>query len=151
MDDSTLALRRLQTAIVLDLQRIGHAADQRLAELLAASALEPITPAQANALMALVNARRPLTGAELARHLGRSEVTVGRFLRALEAGGWVARERDADDSRRILVRPTAQTREALPRFVKVSNALLDRVFEGMSPQEVRSLGERLSAVGDRLS
>jgi MarR family transcriptional regulator, organic hydroperoxide resistance regulator len=150
MDETTRANRRLQTQIVLDLQRVRHGADRRVAELLAQEGLTQVTPAQANALMALVNAQKAVTGAELARSLGRSEVTVSRFLKALEAAGWVARERDADDSRRVLVRPTSKTRTALARFVRVSNALLDDAFADLGEDEIVKLGGHIAAVAARL-
>jgi DNA-binding MarR family transcriptional regulator len=149
-DRSQLAQRRLQTQIVLDLQRVRNATERRIAELLHRHELDPITPAQANALMALVNAREPLTGADLARELGLSEVTVGRFVKALLDGEWVAREKDPADGRRLLLMPTAKTREALPRFVAVSNTVLDEAFVGWGSGEVEELGAKLAQLRDRL-
>lgn len=149
-DRDQLALRRLQTQIVVDLQRLRNATERRIGELLEAHDLVPITPAQANALMVLMNAREPLTSAELARALGLSEVTVGRFVKALLEGEWVAREKDPEDGRRFLLTPTMKTREALPRFVAVSNTMLDEVFAGWSTAEVEDLGTRMAQMRDRL-
>lgn len=150
MDRPDLSVRRQQTRILLDLSRIGHAADRRVEALLAAHDLQNITPAQANTLMVLVNARRPLTGAEVARELGVSDVTVSRFLKTMEKAGWVARERDPADARRILVRPTAQAREALPRFIAVSNTLLDAAFDGLDAGAVEALAATVAALRERL-
>ncbi len=149
-DRDELALRRVQTQIVLDLQRLRNATERRIGELLVVQELTPITPAQANALMVLVNAREPLTGADLARRLGLSEVTVGRFVKALVDGEWVAREKDPEDGRRLLLTPTGKTREALPRFVAVSNRMLDEVFAGWSAGDVEDLGVRMAQLRGRL-
>jgi len=149
-DPDQLALRRRQTQIVLDLQRLRNATERRIGELLEAHDLVPITPAQANALMVLVNAREPLTSADVARDLGLSEVTVGRFVKALLEGEWIARARDPDDGRRFLLTPTGKTRDALPRLVKVSNTMLDEVFAGWSASEVADLGDRMAQLRDRL-
>jgi DNA-binding MarR family transcriptional regulator len=145
-----LLRRRAQTQAFLDLARIRHASEGIVDDLLRANGLEGVTPAQANALLALIDARRPLTAAELARELSLSEVTVGRFVRALEAGGWVERTPDPADARALRLRPTARTREALTRFVRVSNELLDLAFAGMDEAAVDRLCGALAEVRERL-
>ncbi len=145
-----LERRRLQTRSLVDLARIRHASEGIVEELLRRHELDDITPAQANALMVLIDARRTLTAAELARELSLSEVTVGRFVRALEAGGWVERTPDPGDARALRLSATARTRAALPRFIQVSNALLDRAFEGLDEERVRLFCETLAEVRDRL-
>jgi DNA-binding MarR family transcriptional regulator len=75
-----------------------------------------------------------------------SEVTVGRFVKALERDGWVTREADPDDGRAWLLRPTRKAYRALPRFIRVSNALLDRAFADFSEAEVN----RVVATGERI-
>jgi DNA-binding MarR family transcriptional regulator len=145
-----LALRRAQTQLLVDLARLRHASEARVERLLREEGLTDITPAQANALLVLVNARSPLTAARLAEALSISEVTVGRFVRALEAGGWVERRPDPDDSRARRLVPTEKTRERLPAFIRVSNALLDRAFAGVDREEVLRLAALLAGVRDRL-
>ena len=134
-----LARRRLQTAAFLDLARIIRAMDRSVEDQFARSGLVDITPAQANALMVLFEEREALTARRLAEALSLSEVTVGRFLRALEANGWVARQRDPSDSRAILVSPTAKARENLPRFIHVTNALMDQAFGDLDPDQLAAL------------
>jgi DNA-binding MarR family transcriptional regulator len=145
-----LTLRRVQTQLLVDLARVRHASERLVEGLLRDEGLTDITPAQANALLVLVNARSPLTAARLAEALSISEVTVGRFVRAMEAGGWVARERDPDDSRAWLLVPTARTRERLPSFIRVSNALLDRAFAGVAREDVLALAAFLGEVRQRI-
>lgn len=140
-----LSLRRIQTGILLDLQRIRQSIEARVEQMLRDHDLQ-VTPAQANVLMALVEAREPRTARQLAQDLRVSDVTMGRFVRALEGGGWIARRRDPNDSRAILVRPTAKAREALPRFIAVSNALADGSFAGFGRDEVEQFGRMMHTV-----
>lgn len=136
MDD--LEVRRLHTELLLDLQRIRHLADRRTAELLNRQEL-PVTPAQANVLLALVQNRGPMTARQLASVLELSEVTVGRFVRRLARDGWIERSRDPADARALLLLPTPRAREALPGFIRVSNAFSDQLLEGFDTDSVRSL------------
>lgn len=145
-----LRLRRVQTRAMIDLARIRHGSEALVEGLLREHGLEDVTSAQANALMVLIDARRALTAAELARELSLSEVTVGRFVRALEAGGWIQRDPDPTDARARRLSPTSKTREALPRFIAVSNALLDLAFEGLDDDAIRRFAEALAALRERL-
>lgn len=140
--------RRLQADAFLSFSRILRRVERRVAELLAEEQLADVTPAQANLLMVLFQARAPLNARQLADALSLSQVTVGRFLQALSRGGWVERRPDPADSRAMLVRPTKKAFAALPRFIAVSNTLLDEAFAGFGPATVRRIGkttERLLA------
>lgn len=141
-----LALRRLQADAYLDLTRIQREIERRAAALLEEQGLRDVTPAQASALMVLFGAKEPLRARTLAMRLGLSEVTVGRFVHALHDAGWVRRDPDPDDSRAMLVVPTPKAYRALPRFIEVSNALLDEAFAGFSADEV----ERVAKTTERL-
>jgi DNA-binding MarR family transcriptional regulator len=48
----------------------------------------------------------PLTAGEIGTHLGLSSGAVTGLIDRLEAGGWVRRERDPDDRRRVIVHPS---------------------------------------------
>ena len=146
MDPVERERRRAQTQLFVDLLGVRNAADRRVERKLAELGVSGITAAQANTLMVLVNARRPMTAAELARALGVSEVTVGRFVHAMASAGWVERRRDRADTRRVWITPTAMTREALPAFVRVTNELLDDVFEGVDDERLLWLAQWLSKV-----
>lgn len=134
-----LDVRRLQADTFLALARLASRQYKRMQNLLEERDLEGISPAQSRALMILFQARGPLTARELSVRMGLSEVTVSRFVKALSAEGWVARERDPDDRRAWLLRTTEKARAALPRFIGVSNQLFDEVFDGFTADELAAL------------
>lgn len=148
-----IARRRVQAEAYLNLSRIHREIERRAQDLLAEQDLRLVTPAQAGALMVLFQAKKPLRARELASLLALSEVTVGRFVHALHEAGWVRRDPDPVDSRAVLVAPTPRAYRALPRFIAVSNALLDEAFAGFGDAEIAtcaSTTERLrrNIVGD---
>lgn len=133
---TVIARRRVQAEAYLNLSRIQREIERRTQDLLAEQDLREVTPAQAGALMVLFQAKRPLRARELAGLLVLSEVTVGRFVHALHEAGWVRRDPDPADSRAVLVAPTPKAYRALPRFIAVSNALLDEAFAGFTADEI---------------
>ena len=134
-----LRLRRLQAGSVLSLNRVIRRTEQRVSERLKDEGLTDITPAQANAMMVLFQAKTPRTASQVAGALGVSEVTVARFVRSLEAGAWVERSRSLKDGRAWLLRPTQKAFDALPNFISVSNAMMDETYAGFSIEEIELL------------
>lgn len=136
-----IALRRLQAEAALNLSRIQRELERRIEVLLRGERLEDVTPQQANALMILFQDKTPMTARQLAAQMNLSEVTVGRFVRALESAGWIVREAHPDDSRAILLSPSRKAYRAFPRFLAVSNAILSDTFAGLAEADVRALVE----------
>lgn len=145
-----LDARRRQIDALLDLVRIQAIVESRVQALFREQDLLGITPAQANVLMALFQAKGPLTARAIHRRLGVSEATISRFVKALEGNGWVARERDPNDGRALLVVATEQAYAALPRFIHVSNQLLDEAFTDIPPAQLAVLGAGVRAVTNNL-
>jgi DNA-binding MarR family transcriptional regulator len=141
-----IAARRKQADAALELSRINREMERRIQQLLALERLEDVTPAQANAMMILFQEKAPMTARQIAREMNLSEVTVGRFVRSLEGAGWVKRDADPKDTRAILIRPSAKAYRAFPRFLNVSNALLDVAFAGFTKKEVEALGRLVERV-----
>lgn len=150
VDREALAFRRFQTELMLAFSRVHQQILRRTAERLEASGFEGITPARANALIVLFNARRPINGRELARELAISEVTVSRFLSKMEADGWVERKPDPDDGRAMLIAPTAYARDLFPKLVEVCNAVLDDLFGGFGERDLTELAARVARVQSNL-
>lgn len=146
-----LALRRLQTETMLGFSRVHQRILQRATNLLDAQAIQSLTPARANALIVLFNARRPIKASELSAELAISEVTVSRFIRKMQDDGWVQRTPDPDDRRAMLIAPTKQARDLFPRLVKVSNQVLDDIFGDFSKEGLKRLASQLSEIQDNLT
>jgi DNA-binding MarR family transcriptional regulator len=149
-DTVDLQYRREQAEAFLGFARILRQVERRVAALLAEHDLADVTPAQANVLMVLFQERRPLTAKQLADLMAISQPTVGRFIHALHRGGWVDRQPDPADSRAVLVKPTRRAFAALPRFIRVSNTVLDQAFAGFSPQRVHRIARTTRQIQDNL-
>jgi len=130
-----IELRAKQVEVYLTASRIVRAIDQRVNEGLAAQGLD-ITSAQVNVLVVLVQARKPLAAAELARLMALSEVTVGRLVRTLADHGWVTREPVPGDARALGIVPTQRTYDEFPRFLEIVNQLSEDGWRAISEAEV---------------
>jgi DNA-binding MarR family transcriptional regulator len=146
LEREQIALRRRQTEVMLAFSRVNQLILKRSGELLGDRGFQTITPSQANALIVLFNARRPMNARELARELAVSEVTVSRFLRKMEEEGWVERTPDPADGRSMLLRTTAYARSRFLDLAEVSNALLDSIFGGLAHADL----DRLASVVQRV-
>lgn len=146
-----LAMRRAQSTAMLDLGRVHAVIQRRAAALFEQEGLDDITPAQSNVLMLLFNARRPMTAREIHRAIGVAEPTVCRFVQALMREGWIERRRHPTDARARLVEPSEKAREALPAFIRVSNALLDRIFDGFTREELDRMVGNAQRMTDNLT
>ncbi len=112
--------------------------------------IEGVTPAQANALVVIFEARGPTTAKAVAERLSVSEVTVGRFIAALEREGWIDRVRSDTDRRAWLLVPTPKAYDTLPRFIEVSNRIIDTAFAGIPQRNVDSFIRTLGRVSENL-
>ncbi|MEE2903135.1 MAG: MarR family transcriptional regulator [Myxococcota bacterium] len=142
----SLELRRRQAEIVLMLTRILRENEQKVSSSLGEQGLHDITSAQANVLMVLFQAKEPLTASQVAEILGVSEVTVARFVKALTSSGWVDRLRSERDARMWHLKPTSKAYDALPKFIRVSNQMLDETFDGFSIDDFETLWSIISRV-----
>lgn len=146
MKPPDIAQRKAQSDTFLLLARIAALAERRALRLFESVGLTDITPTQSRVLMILFHARGPMTASEISAALGLTEVTVGRFIRALIGAGWLTRERDPADRRAWLLRPTDKARAQLPQLIAVSNTLLDEVFGVVEPAEFALLADVLGRI-----
>ena len=65
-----------------------------------------------------------------------SEVTVGRFVHALTEAKWIRRKPDPNDGRSMLLSPTRKATDAVPKFLRVVNTLMDGAFKSFTPAEI---------------
>ena len=150
VDRETLALRRAQTEMMLAFSRVNQQILRRTSRRLAEAGIHGITPARANALIVLFNARRPMNARELARELAVTEVTVSRFLTRMEEDGWLARSPDPSDKRSMVITTTPYARELFPRLVSVCNDVLDDLFGEFSRDELDALRDAVLRVQGNL-
>ena len=121
-----LELLRTKVEGYLNIIRIQRELELRSADLLETAGIKGITPAQASALLVLVQEQVPTTAARLAELLNVSPVTVGRFVKSLLDNKWIRRKPDPDDARAMLIEPTKKTLNTLPAFLLIILVKLDR-------------------------
>jgi DNA-binding MarR family transcriptional regulator len=141
-----IAWRRFQTEAMLTFSRVHQQILRRTARRLEEAGIDGITPAQANALIVLFNARGPINAQALAAALGVTEVTVSRLLRRMEDDGWVERAQDPRDGRAMLIQTTPMARARFGELVQVSNHVLDDLFGELSREQLSQLGELVSVI-----
>ena len=89
-----------------------------------------------------------VTVSALGERLALDSGTLTPLLKRMEAAGWVVRERDADDERRVRVRLTPSGRALRPRAQQLPKSLL--AGSGMTATQVRQLTAELQALRQRL-
>jgi len=150
VESEELSLRKWMARAYLDLMCVHRTVDKRVVKLFKEEGLEGITPAQCNLLMTLLQNKNPMTASKLSEVMVLSEVTVGRFVHALEKNGWVSRRPSPQDARARLLVPTSKTKEFIPRFIRVFNQTLDEVFSEFKPGELQMLIDVMSRVQSNL-
>jgi DNA-binding MarR family transcriptional regulator len=145
-----IAWRRFQTEAMLAFSRVHQQILRRTAQRLTEAGIGRITPARANALIVLFNARRPIQARQLAAELGISDATASRVIRRMEVDGWVERTPDPEDGRAMLLQPTASARAMFTRLVQVSNHVLDDLFGPVGREELVSLAGLVGRIQEQL-
>lgn len=86
------------------------------------------------------------TAVELGRALGISKQAAGKTIDTLERMGYVRRERDPGDGRRMLVRLTDRGADCLIKSARILDQLRTRWAEILGPQRLRALEDDLRKV-----
>ena len=89
----------------------------------------------------------PLTVGEIGERLRLDSGTLTPLLKRLEAAGWVARRRDKDDERRVIVAPTAAGWKLREQVAQVPMELWKGM--GLSRADAGELRRLLTAILDR--
>jgi DNA-binding MarR family transcriptional regulator len=110
---------------------------------------EPISVSQAHALTEL--AAQPLSQAELARRLRLDRSVVSRLADALEARGWLRRDRHPQDQRAVQLVLTDRGRAAADRLAGARRARLATLLDGVPPAERDNVLRALEVLTDSLS
>src|SRR5262245_43499954 len=89
----------------------------------------------------LIARHGPLSPSALARRAGLHPATMTGILDRLEHGGWIARDRDPDDRRAVLVRVRRDRASEIFGLYAGMNASMDRLCAGYSDTELELLAE----------
>ena len=96
----------------------------------------------------LINRHGPLNPSALARRAGLHPATLTGILARLEQGGWIARDRDPDDRRGVVVRALRERGGELFRLYAGMNASLNRICAGYSDDQLELLADFLRRTTD---
>jgi DNA-binding MarR family transcriptional regulator len=93
----------------------------------------------------------PLTAGEIGKQLGLSSGAVTGLVDRLEAGGWVRRERDPHDRRRVVVHLAGdRTGELWPLYQPLA-AAIDTYRDSLSRRDLRTVVEFLEFANDTVA
>lgn len=93
----------------------------------------------------------PLTAGEIAGHLGLSTGAVTALVDRLEHGGWVRRERDATDRRKVIVHLAGgRTAELWPIYEPLAEAI-NRYRDSLDARDLRVVVEFLEQANETMA
>jgi DNA-binding MarR family transcriptional regulator len=96
----------------------------------------------------LINRHGPFSPSALARRAGLHPATMTGVLDRLERGGWVARERDPNDRRAVVVRVRRDRGAELFRLYAGMNTSMDQICAGYSDDQLELLADFLRRTTD---
>jgi DNA-binding MarR family transcriptional regulator len=96
----------------------------------------------------LLNRHGPHSPSVLARRAGLHPATMTGILDRLERGGWIARDRDPDDRRGVVVRVRRDRAAELFRLYGGMNASVDEILAGYSDEQLELLADFLRRATD---
>jgi DNA-binding MarR family transcriptional regulator len=96
----------------------------------------------------LISRDGPLSPSALARRAGLHPATMTGILDRLERGGWIARDRDADDRRAVVIRAERSRGGEVLRLYSGMIAAMDQVCAGYSDGELELLAGFLRRTAD---
>jgi DNA-binding MarR family transcriptional regulator len=91
----------------------------------------------------LINRHGAMSPSALARRAGLHPATMTGILDRLERGGWIARDRDTDDRRAVIVRSKRDRNAELYRLYGGMNSAMDRICAGYTEDQLELLADFL--------
>jgi len=111
-----------------------------------AAQIAPLLPQQYRLLGVI--GRRPRTLGEIARIQGVTPATATTLVTTLDSRGWVRREHDADDRRRIRVSLTEAGAGVLAASQRIAEAAMATLLEPLSDDQLARLLDGLAVLGE---
>lgn len=100
--------------------------------------IEELSPSHGDILFVLASRKRA-TMRDLARHIDRDKSTLTSLVNKLEAGGYVVRTKDKNDSRITYIEATENARRIKTVMFSISRKLLRDTYKDFSDEEKREL------------
>ncbi|HYD08860.1 MAG TPA: MarR family transcriptional regulator [Acidimicrobiales bacterium] len=93
----------------------------------------------------------PLTAGEIAMHLGLTSGAVTALIDRLEHGGWVRRQRDTADRRRVIVHPADDRMAEIAPIYEHLGETIERYRDRLSAADLRTVVEFLETANAALA
>lgn len=111
--------------------------------------IEGMAPSFGDVFM-IVAALGPLSMKEIARLTYKDKSTITGIVRALEKARYLSRSGDPSDGRAALVSITPEAVKIIPALGEVSALMNERLFDGFSERDCRTLFRLLGKLGANL-
>jgi MarR family 2-MHQ and catechol resistance regulon transcriptional repressor len=126
--------------------KLTRAADSLLARLAQRGTLRELTPSQFGVLESLYHLG-PMCQGEVSAKILRSTGNMTLVLDNLEKRGWVQRQRDPDDRRKVNVSLTEEGRDVISRILPQQVAAIVEEMSALTPEEQITLGRVCRKLG----
>lgn len=111
--------------------------------------IEGMSPSFGDVFM-IVAVGGPMSMKEIARRTYKDKSTITGVVKALERHGYLKRVADPEDGRATLISITPKAVKLIPALGEISALMNERLFDGLSERESRTLFRLLGKLGDNL-
>lgn len=101
--------------------------------------VEGLTAVQFSLLLRLVRSDEPMSQNAVGRSVAMDAATTKGVVQRLQARGLISTERDLEDNRRYVLKPTAQGRELIERALPAASTITDETLSPLNPTERKRL------------
>lgn len=137
------------TDIISLISRIRQKANGFIITEISRQGIDGIVVSHGDILYALFQ-KQKMTMAEIAGKIGKDKSTVTALVNKLVSLGYVAKERDTEDTRVTYVTLTSKGQDLEPLFEAVSNKVLEVFYANVSEAEKEELLQILSKIDKNL-
>lgn len=135
--------------LVYSLGRLRHLALRFMEREMERRGIEGMAPSFGDVFM-IVAALGPLSMKEIASLTYKDKSTITGIVRALEKARYLSRSGDPSDGRATLVSITPEAEKIIPALGEVSALMNERLFDGFSERDCRTLFRLLGRIGVNL-
>jgi DNA-binding MarR family transcriptional regulator len=112
---------------------------------LAKEGIKDLAPSFGDILFVL-DLKGTITMQELARHTIKDKSTISSVVNKLETGGYLTKEKDAEDARFTKLTLTPKAKQLRPVLLGISKKMNARLFDGLSREEKAALFDLMGKV-----